>query len=254
MATVFMDEWVRREGALLKGRGLGSTKRSADNERPAGVRTGRTQQGHQRRLQSSCADIYASFGRYTGRFDKRRVTTIDDTQQYPSTATMVKSYQRFTLKRSFGVVVAPSANIVVDRAGQLAVCGSLEDVIVWNIKRGVRVNTTRKRRWPRSHTAVPISSRAVPHTHAQAKTLRRDGSEVTCVELNPEETRVAVGYSDGVVRLWEIATATTVATFTGHKRAVTCLRFESEGALLVSGSKDTDVVVWDTVSQTGLYR
>lgn len=74
------------------------------------------------------------------------------------------------------------------------------------------------------------------------------------MELNPEETRVAVGYSDGVVRLWEIATATTVATFTGHKRAVTCLRFESEGALLVSGSKDTDVVVWDTVSQTGLYR
>lgn len=47
----FMDEWVRREGALLKGRGLGSTKRSADNERPAGVRTGRTQQGHQRKLQ-----------------------------------------------------------------------------------------------------------------------------------------------------------------------------------------------------------
>lgn len=109
------------------------------------------------------------FWKYTGRFDKRRVTTID-TQHLP---TMVKSYQRFTLKRSFGVVVAPSANIVVDRAGQLAVCGSLEDVIVWNIKRGVRVNTTRERCWPRSHTAVPISSCRATHSRTGQDTATR---------------------------------------------------------------------------------
>ena len=40
----------------------------------------------------------------------------------------------------------------------------------------------------------------------------------------------------------------------GHKRAVTALRYGSRGARLASGSRDTDVIVWDTVNEAGLYR
>jgi U3 small nucleolar RNA-associated protein 12 len=43
-------------------------------------------------------------------------------------------------------------------------------------------------------------------------------------------------------------------TFTGHKSAVTHLAFDEEGNRLVSGSKDTDVVLWDIVTETGLVR
>ncbi len=36
--------------------------------------------------------------------------------------------------------------------------------------------------------------------------------------------------------------------------AVTALRFNSSGALLASGAKDTDVIIWDVVGETGMFR
>ncbi len=36
--------------------------------------------------------------------------------------------------------------------------------------------------------------------------------------------------------------------------AVTCLRFSPGGALLASGSKDTELVVWDVLGEAGLFR
>ena len=36
--------------------------------------------------------------------------------------------------------------------------------------------------------------------------------------------------------------------------AVTALRFNAAGALLASGAKDTDVIVWDVVGETGMFR
>jgi U3 small nucleolar RNA-associated protein 12 len=35
---------------------------------------------------------------------------------------------------------------------------------------------------------------------------------------------------------------------------VTALRFNASGVQLASGAQDTDIVVWDVVSQTGLFR
>lgn len=36
--------------------------------------------------------------------------------------------------------------------------------------------------------------------------------------------------------------------------AVTSLRYNASASLLASGSKDTDVIVWDVVGEVGLYR
>ena len=38
------------------------------------------------------------------------------------------------------------------------------------------------------------------------------------------------------------------------KSAVTALRFNASGSLLASGSQDTDLILWDVVSEAGLYR
>ena len=43
-------------------------------------------------------------------------------------------------------------------------------------------------------------------------------------------------------------------SLSGHKSAVTCLKFDASGTRLISGSKDTNLIVWDLVSQTGLFR
>ena len=40
----------------------------------------------------------------------------------------------------------------------------------------------------------------------------------------------------------------------GHRSAVTALCFDRTGTRLASGSSDTDIVLWDVVSEEGLYR
>jgi WD40 repeat protein len=35
---------------------------------------------------------------------------------------------------------------------------------------------------------------------------------------------------------------------------VTALRFNKSGTVLASGSKDTDIIIWDVVGEAGLYR
>lgn len=43
-------------------------------------------------------------------------------------------------------------------------------------------------------------------------------------------------------------------TLSGHRGAVTALAFNKDGTLLASGSRDTDLIVWDVVGEAGLYR
>ena len=63
-----------------------------------------------------------------------------------------------------------------------------------------------------------------------------------------------MGYNDGSIKLFSTSTADCEVTFTGHKTAVTSLAFDRRGLRLVSGSRDTNIVVWDIVAESGLYR
>jgi U3 small nucleolar RNA-associated protein 12 len=43
-------------------------------------------------------------------------------------------------------------------------------------------------------------------------------------------------------------------TLTGHKGAVTAMRYSGSGAQLATGSQDTDVILWDVAAEAGLFR
>ena len=47
---------------------------------------------------------------------------------------------------------------------------------------------------------------------------------------------------------------TSTVLFRGHKSAVSALAFTDDGTVLVSGGRDTDVVVWDALEEKGLFR
>lgn len=66
--------------------------------------------------------------------------------------------------------------------------------------------------------------------------------------------QVASGYADGCIRIWDSEKGTCETTLNGHKGAVTTLRFNKLGSLLASGSKDSDIVLWDVVGEAGLFR
>lgn len=61
-------------------------------------------------------------------------------------------------------------------------------------------------------------------------------------------------YEDGSIRLWDSRTGTVIISFNGHKSAVTKLAFDNAGVRLASGSKDTDIIVWDLITEVGLFK
>jgi WD40 repeat protein len=67
-------------------------------------------------------------------------------------------------------------------------------------------------------------------------------------------TIVAAGYTDGAIHFWDVDRQAQTITLNGHRSPITVLRFNAEGNLLISGSKDTTIVVWDVVAETGLYK
>ena len=79
-------------------------------------------------------------------------------------------------------------------------------------------------------------------------------AEVTCILQSPDKEVFAVGYADGSIRLWNQNTQNVIATFNGHKKAISALAFDHTGFRLASGSQDTDLILWDVVGEAGLFR
>ncbi|ELU45473.1 WD-repeat-containing protein [Rhizoctonia solani AG-1 IA] len=123
------------------------------------------------------------------------------------------------------MICSNSSNAVYD--GRYAYVPALEDVLVWDVKRGQML--------------------AMWH-----ETGHR--AEVTCIRRSPVKETFAVGYTDGSIRLWDSASGSVTVVFNGHRKAVTALAFDGTGTRLASGSQDTELIVWDIVAETGLYR
>ncbi|KAK1236731.1 beta transducin [Marasmius sp. AFHP31] len=138
---------------------------------------------------------------------------------------MVQSYLRHGPTQAFGLVCSSSSNSLYD--GKLAYVPALEDVLVWDVKKGEMLSM-----WHETgHRA-----------------------EVTCIHRSSKPNTFAVGYADGSIRLWDSTSASVITTFNGHKKAVTALAFNEQGTHLASGSQDTDLIIWDVVGEAGLYR
>ncbi|KAI0082587.1 WD40 repeat-like protein [Panus rudis PR-1116 ss-1] len=138
---------------------------------------------------------------------------------------MVQSYLRHGPTEAFGLICSSSSNSHYD--GKLAYVPALEDVLVWDVKKGQMLSM-----WHETgHRA-----------------------EVTCIIRAPQKDTFAVGYADGSIRLWSASNSSVIATFNGHKKAVTSLAFDQAGARLASGSQDTDLILWDVVAEAGLFR
>ena len=63
--------------------------------------------------------------------------------------------------------------------------------------------------------------------------------------FSPDGTRLAAGFRDGAVRVWDAAEGRDPFLFKGHTDKTTCLTFSPDGTRLVTGSEDATVKVWD---------
>ncbi|KAK5201967.1 WD40-repeat-containing domain protein [Cryomyces antarcticus] len=154
---------------------------------------------------------------------------------------MVRSYRKYEQAQSFGVINSGSANVVWTAEGPTsgastarttgagrAYVGANEEVLCWDVKKGELLS-----RWHDSDCKAAA----------------------TVIARSPTQEDVyAVGYGDGSIRVWDAVTANIIISFNGHRSAVTKLVFDNGGSRLASGAKDTDIIVWNLVSELAEFK
>ncbi|KAL5981824.1 Dip2/Utp12 protein [Asimina triloba] len=136
---------------------------------------------------------------------------------------MVKAYLRYEAGSAFGVIASLESNICYDGTGKILLAPALESVGVWNVRQGVC-----------SRTLSPSAS-----------SRRGPSLAVTSIAASPSS-------SSSVKNPSPFRTCET--TLNGHKGAVTALCYNKAGSMLASGSKDNDIILWDVVGESGLFR
>lgn len=141
---------------------------------------------------------------------------------------MVKAYLRYEGETAIGVISSRECNAIFDRTGSLVLTGCVDVVGVWNLRQSTQVRTLKTAKSAERVTRLCL----------------KGGDQPVC----------AVGYSDGTVRLWNYEEAVLMQTLQGHRSGVSCLAFDRKSHLLASGANDTDIVLWDVISESGVAR
>ncbi|KAI1391104.1 WD40 repeat-like protein [Hypoxylon trugodes] len=78
------------------------------------------------------------------------------------------------------------------------------------------------------------------------QTYSAHGYEVLSLTVSSDNARFASSGGDRTVFLWDVATAQTLRRFSGHSARVNCVSFGGDDdALVISGSLDTTIRIWD---------
>lgn len=78
------------------------------------------------------------------------------------------------------------------------------------------------------------------------------GGPAWSIVITPGGDRVLAASRDGAIGIWSLADRRKVATLEGHRMAVTALALSRDGRILVSGSSNGSLRVWDLVEMQTL--
>ncbi|KAL5364412.1 hypothetical protein BJX96DRAFT_168251 [Aspergillus floccosus] len=130
--------------------------------------------------------------------------------------TMVKSYLKFEHANTFGLIASASSNAI----------------------------------WARDDDLTGAARRT-----GSGRAIVGASEEVLCWDIKKGELLGRWRDSAyGSIRVWDSRTATVIIAFNGHKSAITQLAFDPSGVRLASGSKDTDIILWDLVAEVGQFK
>lgn len=84
--------------------------------------------------------------------------------------------------------------------------------------------------------------------HVQVLVLEGEKNQVSCLAASPDNKHLAVGYSDGSIKIFNLTNGDLAVTFSGHKTAVSALNYDHLGMRLVSGAMVSNL--HDSISYT----
>ncbi|CAF0914831.1 unnamed protein product [Rotaria sordida] len=155
---------------------------------------------------------------------------------------LTKQYDRHAPEKVFGIIGSGNANNIallpttIKTSSRRIFVPACENVLLWDLKTHSQIN-----KFVDETTLSTISKKKI-----------REEAIVVCV--SPNGKHLAVGYQNGIIKIFSITQNETHVNFHGHKSTITTLTFTQDSATLISGSKDTDIIAWDLITEAGLYR
>ena len=202
---------------------------------------------------------------------------------------MVKSYLRYVPDRApFGVIATPNANVLLHVNGLWAIAPAQEYIHIYHLQQGTLLHAiTHLAAAAGSSTAAssaPPSVRVLCCSPTQPDvlaagyddgsirlfslvslsctlTLHGHTSSVTCLQFARSGSLLVSGAADTNIIAWDVVAQKGLVRLTGHRDAVTCIALLDRagrvvdgssgpsGVLVVSGSKDGSIRVWDVDGQ-----
>ncbi|VIO93080.1 WD-repeat protein 3, putative [Brugia malayi] len=139
---------------------------------------------------------------------------------------LTKQYLRYTHDGTCNVVASSSGTVaaITDNICAVSAC---ENVHFYNMRKGEKVDE-----------------------------IRGSNKCVSTIKFSGNRRFLAVGYVDGTTRLYDRKSddRSMYVTFSGHRTGVNCIAFSKDGLTLATGGKDSAVVIWDIVNESGLFR
>ncbi|KAF2854510.1 WD40 repeat-like protein [Plenodomus tracheiphilus IPT5] len=158
------------------------------------------------------------------------------------------------LLRTLRPHTSPVVTLATDRTGTLVGTGGADGVVkVWDIRGGYTTHTFH------GHGGVVSALHFFEVTQAddgdaaqndkkrkRAKSRQEQAESEQAPGEGQIQYRLASGAEDGKIRIWDLHKRKSTAVLDSHVSVVRSLRYSPEEKVLVSGSRDKTLIVWDS--------
>lgn len=148
------------------------------------------------------------------------------------------------LLRTLRPHTSPVVTLAIDRTGTLLATGGADGVVkVWDIQGGYTTHTFH------GHGGVVSALHFFDVTlvedalHNDKKRKRGQSQQEDDGQI---QYRLASGAEDGKIRIWDLHKRKSIAVLDSHVSVVRALQYSPEEKVLVSGSRDKTLIVWDS--------
>lgn len=85
-----------------------------------------------------------------------------------------------------------------------------------------------------------------PEITSDKFTIESPGREIRAIKFNPDEKKIAIGYNNGIIELWDVTMKSKISEFQAHEGRINNLRFNGKASQLASAGNDGLLKLWDT--------
>jgi WD40 repeat protein len=85
-----------------------------------------------------------------------------------------------------------------------------------------------------------------PEQGSEKFRIESPGKKIRNIRFKPNENKIAVGYDDGMVELWDISRREKISEFLAHDGEINDIRFNGRLSQMATAGNDGTMKLWDT--------